>query len=71
MIRDVDLALKVACVVDVKLFFMDEFCYNFIVLIKQCKRPGFYALIFYIFIYNSRSKQNKKNPTNAFEDIGK
>ena len=33
-IIDVDLALKVACMVDIKLFFMDWFCYSFIVLIK-------------------------------------
>ena len=32
-------------------------------------RPGFYALVFYIFINNSRSKQNKKNPKHAFLDI--
>ena len=27
--------------------------------------------VFYIFINNSRSKQNKKNPTQAFVDITK
>ena len=26
------------------------------------KRPGFYTLVFYTFINNSRSKQNKKIP---------
>ena len=38
---------------------------------KPVKRPGFYALIFYIFINNSRSKQNKKNPRHSFVDIGR
>ena len=33
--------------------------------------PGFYALVFYIFINNSRSKQNLKNPRHPFVDIGK
>ena len=70
-IIDVDLAFNIACVVDIKLFFMDDwFCYSLIVLINQCKRPGFYALVFYIFINNSRSKQNKINPTYDFVDIG-
>ena len=31
--------------------------------------PGFYTLVFYTFINNSRSKQDKKNPAHAFEDI--
>ena len=30
------------------------------VICKIIKRPGFYKLFFYIFIDNSRSKQNKK-----------
>ena len=34
-------------------------------------RPGFYTVIFYTFINNSRSKQNKKNPTHPFVDITK
>ena len=38
---------------------------------KNVKRPGFYTLAFYIFINNSRSKQNNKNPTHLFVDIGK
>ena len=38
---------------------------------KIKKRPGFYTLVFYTFINNSRSKQNKKNPTHPFVDIGK
>ena len=38
---------------------------------KIKKRPGFYTLVFYTFINNSRSKQNKKNPTQAFVDITK
>ena len=28
---------------------------------QKLKRPGFYTLVFYILINNSRSKQNKKN----------
>ena len=39
------------------------------VICKNKKRPGFYTLGFYIFIYNSRSKQNKKNLKHAFLDI--
>ena len=38
---------------------------------QKLKIPGFYALFFYIFINNSRSKQNKNNPRHAFVDIGK
>ena len=38
---------------------------------KNKKRPGFYTLIFSIFISNSRSKQNKKNPEHPFVDIVK
>ena len=41
------------------------------VINKNVKRPGFYALVFYIFINNSRSKQNKKNPRQIFVDVGK
>ena len=135
--------LKVAWVVKIKLFFMDQFNYNFIILIKWCKAPHrnldkallflrnqafflkiwklwraptilqfniscwnfahvsclplskkgcvwfflfhldlelfaeikknpcFYILVFYTFIKNSRSKQNKKNPTHPFLDITK
>ena len=33
--------------------------------------PGFYTLVFYTVINNSRSKQNLKNPTHTFVDIGK
>ena len=36
------------------------------VICKNVKRPGFYALVFYTFINNSRSKQNKKNLTHSF-----
>ena len=36
---------------------------------KIKKKTGFYTLVFYTFINNSRSKQNKKNPTNSFVDI--
>ena len=41
------------------------------VICKNWKRPGFYTLVFYTFINNSRSKQNKKNPTHPFVDITK
>ena len=33
---------------------------------KKLKRPGFYTLIFYIFINNSRSKKLLKNPEHPF-----
>ena len=36
---------------------------------KVKKTPGFYTLVFYTFINNSRSTQNKKNPTNSFVDV--
>ena len=39
--------------------------------LQKSKRPGFYALVFYIFINNWRSKQNKKNPQHPFLDIAK
>ena len=43
-----------------------------LVICKNRKRPGFYTLVFYIFIDNSRSKQNlKKNPAHPFVDIVK
>ena len=38
------------------------------VIYKNKKWPGFYTLIFYIFINNSRSKQN---PEQLFVDIVK
>ena len=41
------------------------------VICKNLKRPGFYTLVFYTFINNSRSKQNKKNPTHPSVDITK
>ena len=45
------------------------------VINKNVKRPGFYALGFYIFINDSRSKQqqqqNKISDTHSFVDIGK
>ena len=31
-------------------------------LFAKIKKPGFYTLAFYIFINNSRSKQNNKDP---------
>ena len=39
------------------------------VICKNRKKPGFYTLVFYTFINNSRSKQNKKNPTHPFVNI--
>ena len=39
------------------------------VISKNLKRPGVCTLVFYTFINNSRSKQNKKNPTHHFVDI--
>ena len=36
--------------------------------LQKLKRPGFYTLAFYIFINNSRSKQNKKNTEDPFVD---
>ena len=36
------------------------------VFCKKLKRPGFYILVFYIFINNSRYKQNKKKPQTPF-----
>ena len=36
---------------------------------QKLKRPGFYTLVFYIFINNSRSKQNLKNPEHTLVDI--
>ena len=36
---------------------------------QKLKRPGFYTLVFYILINNSRSKQNKKNSEHAIVDI--
>ena len=36
------------------------------VICKNKKRPGFYTLVFYVRINNSRSKQNKKKILNNF-----
>ena len=41
------------------------------VICKNLKRPGFYTLVFYTFINNSKSKQNKRNSTHPFVDITK
>ena len=41
------------------------------VICKDLKRSGFYTLVFYTFINNSRYKQNRKNPTHTFVDITK
>ena len=38
---------------------------------KNVKNECIETRSFYIFINNSRSKQNKKNPRHAFVDIGK
>ena len=37
--------------------------------LQKLRRPGFNKLVFYIFFYNSRSKQNLKNPEHPFLDI--
>ena len=39
------------------------------VICKNKKRHGFYALVFHIFINNSRSRQNKRNPEHPFVGI--
>ena len=41
------------------------------VICQTKKRPGFYTLTGTRFINNSRSNQNKRNPTHPFVDIGK
>ena len=41
------------------------------VICENLKRPGFYTLVFYTFINNSKSKQNKRNSTHPFVDITK
>ena len=51
--------------VGVFLFYLD------LELFAKKKRPGFYTLVLYNFINSSRSKQNKKNPTQSFVDITK
>ena len=48
------------------IFFL--FCLDREPFSKKLKRPSFYIL-FYIFINNSRSRQNKKNPKHAFVGI--
>ena len=37
--------------------------------LQKFKRLNFYTLVFYIFINNSRSRQNKKNLEHPFVDI--
>ena len=37
--------------------------------LEKLERPGFYTFGFYIFINNSRSRQNKKNLEHPFLDI--
>ena len=50
-------------------------CWNFLLYLdlglfrKIKKRPGFYTLVFYTFINNSRSKENFKNPTHRLWKI--
>ena len=43
-----------------RVFEFSLFCLDLWVINKNVKRLGFYALVFDIFINNSRSKQNKK-----------
>ena len=45
------------------------FCLDLELFANVKKIPGFYTLLFNIFIDNSRSKQNKKNPEHRFLDI--
>ena len=47
------------------------FCLGLELLAQIKKRLGFYTLVFYTFINNSRSKQNLKNLTYNFVDITK
>ena len=46
-------------------------CLDLELFAKKLKRPGIYTLLFYIFINNSRSRQNKTNPKYLFVDINK
>ena len=41
------------------------------VICKNLKRSGFYKLVFYTFINNSRCRQSEKYPTHSFVDITK
>ena len=45
------------------------FCLDRELFAKIKKIPGFYTIVSYIFINNSRSKQNKKNPEHPLVDI--
>ena len=47
------------------------FCLDLELFSKIKKRPDFFTLVLYIFINNSRYKQNKKNPEQPFVDIVK
>ena len=47
-----------------------SFCLD-LELLAKIKKDLISTLFFYIFINKSRSKQNKKNPTNSFVDITK
>ena len=47
------------------------FCLELELFAKIKKKPGFYTLTETRFINISRFKQNKKNPTHRFVDIGK
>ena len=39
------------------------------IICRNLKRPGFYTLVFYTFINNSRSKQNKKIPHTILQTL--
>ena len=43
--------------------------YFYFVYLLKLKGPGFYTLIFNIFINDCRSRQSKKNPKHIFVDI--
>ena len=45
------------------------FCLDLELYLQKLKRPGLYTFVFQIFINNSKSKQNKKNPEHPFVDI--
>ena len=42
------------------------FCLDLELYLQKLKRPGFYILVCYTFINNSRSKQNKKKSRTFF-----
>ena len=49
-----------------RFFFL--FCLD-LELFAKIKKPGFYTFVFYIFVNNSRSKQNKKIPNTLLQTL--